>query len=61
MAKQVTRKVGFKQLNCKYCNRVCERVDLNATAITCYKCTHRQVCGEILELYGSDINKKSKK
>ena len=61
MAKQVTRKLGFKQLNCKYCNNICERVDINATAITCSKCTHRQVCGEILDLYGSDKVKKSKK
>ncbi len=61
MAKQITRKLGFKQLACKYCNYKCERVDPDATAITCFKCTHRQVCGEILDLYGSDTVKKSKK
>lgn len=41
---------GFKKLQCKYCDTVCDRVDVNATAITCWKCTTKLVNGEILEL-----------
>jgi ribosomal protein S27E len=41
---------GFKKLQCKYCDNVCERVDSNATAVTCWKCTQRLVNGEKLEI-----------
>jgi ribosomal protein S27E len=41
---------GFKSLQCKYCNEVPDRVDSNATAVTCWKCTHRLVNGEVLEI-----------
>jgi len=41
---------GYKSLKCKYCNNISERVDNNATAITCWKCTQRLVNGEELEL-----------
>jgi ribosomal protein S27E len=41
---------GFKKLQCKYCDRVCERVDNNATAITCWQCTQKLVNGETLEI-----------
>lgn len=49
--KSVTRTpAGYKTLQCKYCENICERVDLKATAITCWKCTQRLVNGEYLEL-----------
>ena len=41
---------GFKKLRCKYCVNICERVDQNATAVTCWKCTQRLVNGENLEI-----------
>jgi len=41
---------GFKKLQCKYCDTISERVDVNATAITCWKCTLKLVNGETLEL-----------
>lgn len=41
---------GFKKLQCKYCENVSGRVDENATAITCWKCTQKLVNGEVLEL-----------
>lgn len=41
---------GFKKMQCKYCDIVSERVDQNATAITCWKCTSKLVNGEILEV-----------
>ena len=41
---------GFKKLKCKYCPNVSDRVDSNATAITCWQCTQKLVNGERLEL-----------
>jgi hypothetical protein len=41
---------GYKKMQCKYCDRVSERVDAKATAVTCWKCTHRLCEGEKLEL-----------
>jgi hypothetical protein len=40
---------GYKQLKCKYCEHICDRVDNNADAITCYKCVIQLVDGKILE------------
>ena len=58
-SKLVTRRVGFKQLACKYCGAVCERVDFAADAITCSRCVHRLVNGEVL--YLPEQHKKLKK
>lgn len=41
---------GFKKLQCKYCERICERVDDKATAITCWECTSKLVHGMVLEV-----------
>lgn len=41
---------GFKKLQCKYCDNVSERVDINATAITCWQCTSKLVNGQVLEI-----------
>ena len=41
---------GFKKLQCKYCTNICDRVDENATAITCSTCTSKLVNGQTLEL-----------
>lgn len=41
---------GYKRLQCKYCDTVCERVDEKATAITCWECTSKLVNGHVLEL-----------
>ena len=41
---------GFKKMQCKYCNNICERVDVNVTAVTCWKCTQKLVNGEVLEI-----------
>jgi hypothetical protein len=41
---------GFKKLQCKYCTNVPDRVDINATAVTCWKCTQQLVNGEKLEI-----------
>ena len=40
---------GYKKLQCKYCDDICERVDINADAITCYKCVIKLTDGKILE------------
>ena len=51
MAKSKTAPAkGFKKLQCKYCNRVCERVDEKADAITCYQCVSKLLRGEHLEV-----------
>ena len=48
---KVTKKnSGYKKLQCKYCDRIVERVDLNAVKVTCWKCTLDLVNGKILEL-----------
>jgi ribosomal protein S27E len=41
---------GFKKLQCKYCDEICQRVDENATAITCYICVSKLVNGQVLEI-----------
>ena len=41
---------GYKKLQCKYCERISERVDVRAVAVTCWKCTNDQVNGKVLEL-----------
>lgn len=41
---------GFKRLQCKYCDIVCDRVDEKATAITCSECTSKLVSGQHLEV-----------
>jgi hypothetical protein len=41
---------GYKRLQCKYCDHVSERVDVNADAITCYKCVTKLLNGEVLEI-----------
>lgn len=43
-------KTGFKKLQCKYCDTICERVDEQATAITCSICTSKLVNGQVLEV-----------
>jgi len=40
---------GYKRLQCKYCDDICERVDVNADAITCSVCVQRMTEGVILE------------
>ncbi len=54
---------GFKKLACKYCGSICERVDSNADAITCFRCVNKMMRGEVLELPESETKtkKKSKK
>ncbi len=39
---------GYKKLQCKYCENVCERVDEKADAVTCWKCTQKLVGGQQL-------------
>lgn len=41
---------GFKKLQCKYCDHVCDRVDEKASAITCYQCVSKLLRGEHLEV-----------
>jgi len=41
---------GFKKLQCKYCDEICQKVDANATAVTCYKCVSKLVNGQVLEI-----------
>jgi ribosomal protein S27E len=40
---------GYKKMQCKYCDTICERVDNKATAVTCWKCTQTLVNGGHLE------------
>ena len=50
-SKRVTKsRSGYKKLQCKYCERISERVDNNATAVTCWKCTSDSANGKVLEL-----------
>tara|TARA_Y100000389_G_C17463368_1_gene523462 strand:+ start:1756 stop:1926 length:171 start_codon:yes stop_codon:yes gene_type:complete len=47
------RKLGgnsFKKMNCKYCGAECPRVDIKATAVTCFRCVNKLVDGENLEI-----------
>ena len=48
---------GYKKLQCKYCNRICDRVDSKAEKITCWECTQRLVDGEILRERPESLNK----
>jgi len=48
--KRSNKKSGFKKMQCKYCDRIVERVDIDATSVTCWKCTHDLVHGKALEL-----------
>ncbi len=48
--KVTKNKHGYQKMQCKYCDRISERVDANATAVTCWKCTNDLVNGKILEL-----------
>lgn len=41
---------GYKQLQCKYCDNISDRVDVKADAITCWKCTQKLVGGQHLEV-----------
>lgn len=41
---------GFKKLQCKYCDEICQKVDVNAEAVTCYKCVSKLVNGQRLEI-----------
>ena len=50
LANKVTKNNGYKKLQCKYCDRICQRVDVNATKVTCWKCTSDLVNGKVLEL-----------
>ena len=52
MAKKLGSKTtirGYKKLQCKYCDIICERVDINADAITCSVCCQRMTEGKVLE------------
>jgi ribosomal protein S27E len=48
--KVTNKNSGYKKLQCKYCVRIAERVDANALAVTCWKCTSDLVNGKILDL-----------
>ena len=48
--KVTKNKQGYQKMQCKYCDRITEIVDDNATAVTCSKCTNDLVNGKILEL-----------
>ena len=41
---------GFKKLQCKYCDYICQRVDDKSTGVVCSICTSKLVNGNILEL-----------
>ena len=41
---------GFKKLQCKYCDEICQKVDVNATAVTCFRCVSKLVNGQQLEI-----------
>ena len=41
---------GYKKMQCKYCDNVCQRVDSKATAVTCWECTSKLVAGKHLEV-----------
>jgi hypothetical protein len=48
--KKNTVKHGFKKMKCKYCNDISDKVDIRATARTCWRCTAKLVNGQILEI-----------
>ena len=39
------RALGFKQLACKSCGEIVQKVDLEAEAITCSKCVQKELNG----------------
>ena len=39
------RTLGYKQLACKECGEIVQKVDQNADAITCSQCVQRQLAG----------------
>jgi ribosomal protein S27E len=41
---------GYKKMQCKYCENICQRVDEKVTAVTCSICTSKLVNGQTLEL-----------
>ena len=41
---------GYKKMQCKYCDTICQRVDHKATAVTCWECTSKLVHGKHLEV-----------
>ena len=41
---------AFKKLQCKYCDTICQRVDVNSTGVVCSICTSKLVAGHQLEL-----------
>jgi hypothetical protein len=41
---------GYKKLQCKYCDTICDRVDVKSTAITCSGCVQKLVNGMHLEV-----------
>jgi len=50
-SRKVTKKnSGYKELQCKYCDRIVERVDINAVKVTCWKCTSDSANGRLLDL-----------
>jgi len=48
--KSSTAPRGFKKLQCKYCDDICQKVDINATAVTCFRCVSKLVNGQQLEI-----------
>ena len=50
MKKRKTPPKGYKRLQCKDCENVCERVDVKADAVTCWECTSKLVAGKHLEI-----------
>lgn len=53
MRKKERKQVTYKKMNCKYCHITVEKVDTEATAVTCWKCTMKLADGasekELLE------------
>jgi len=43
MSKQ--RALGFKQLACKSCGEIVDKVDMNADSITCSNCVQKELNG----------------
>jgi hypothetical protein len=40
---------GYKKMPCKYCDSVVDRVDCNATAVTCFRCVNKLADGVNLD------------
>lgn len=57
------RALGFKQLACKDCGNIVQKVDEKADAITCSDCVQRQLAGPLWiseEEYFRELNSKIK-